>query len=388
MIACGLILLWAPSGPAQDIPKTPTFGADTKLVLVDFVVKEDGQVRPIVSFVAFNGGAPAGGAGPAEVVVEPFPSAAPPPVAGSPDTITVLFIDEGQTSPQEAFRLRPGVKALINAIAERNGVLALIAPWSKITLTEEAQGNKALFGAAVDKIVGRRLEGLSMFPMSDAEAIAIERGDPWILARLARRFALLNPGFGLDQAAMVAHGRAIEVARDARVLREDAYEVLLQSLDWLAKQPGRHSVVMVSGGFAYDSDDSKPQEVVTRSLRANAPIHFIDARGLQGLGRFQGAEFGPGLDRDAGETPFAFAEAAEGSTNLASDTGGLIIRNVNDIAKGLARVLDTMTTYYLIGYQPPEHKKPGFRKIKVEVLTKGLKVVARRGYFDEGSTAP
>jgi VWFA-related protein len=103
------------------------------------------------------------------------------------------------------------------------------------------------------------------------------------------------------------------------------------------------------------------------------------------MGRFQGVEYGPALDRDAGETPFASSDAAEGSSNLALDTGGLIIRNTNDLARGLTRLLDTMTTYYILGYEPPEHKKRGFRKIKVEVSTPGLQVIARRGYFDEAS---
>jgi VWFA-related protein len=97
-------------------------------------------------------------------------------------------------------------------------------------------------------------------------------------------------------------------------------------------------------------------------------------------------EFGPALERDAGETPFASAEAAEGSTNLADDTGGLIIRNTNDISKGLTRVLDMTSTYYLLGYEPPDHKKPGFRKIKVEPLDKRYRVIARRGYFDEAAS--
>jgi VWFA-related protein len=104
------------------------------------------------------------------------------------------------------------------------------------------------------------------------------------------------------------------------------------------------------------------------------------------VGAFQGVEYGPALERDAGETPFAFADASEGSTNLALDTGGLVIRNTNDMARGLERLLDMTTTYYVIGYDPPEHKKRGFRKIKVEIKGRpGLKVVARRGYFDEAS---
>ena len=391
------------SASPQEKPKPLVFGGSTELVLVDFVVtgkgdalvaglsasdfvvKEDGKVRPIVSFAAF-GGVERVDAGPAEVVVEPFPSQPSEPAPKIASAVTVLFVDDGQLSPTQAFRLKPALKKLIDIIAERNGALALIAPWSKISLANVVEGNRALFGAAVDKIVARRADDLSSFPIADAEAIQVERGDPSMLARIVARFIALNPGMDESSATGAARSRATEVARDARIRREDAYGVLLKSLDWLVKQPGRHSVVMVSGGFAFDSDDSKQQEVVTRSLRANAPIHFLDARGLPGLGRFQGVEYGPALDRDAGETPFAFSEAAEGSSSLAADTGGLVIRNTNDMSRGLTRLLDTMTTYYVLGYEPPEHKKAGFRKIKVEVLTKGLSIIARRGYFDEAST--
>jgi VWFA-related protein len=405
VLVLGLVLVPALFVPAQDRPRPPIFGAGTGLVLVDFVVtgkgdqvigglsaadfvvKEDGKERRIVSFVAMSGGAPSAQAGPAEVVVVPFPSDPEEPVAKRPDAITVLFVDDGQLSPRQAIRLRPALKKLIDIIAERNGALALIAPWSKVSQASEVQGNRTVFGAAVDKITGRRTDDRSSFPISDAEAIAVERGDASMLSRLTLRFVALNPGMDVDQAGITARGRATEVARDARIRREDAYGVLLRSLDWLVKQPGRHSVVMVSGGFAYDTDDSKQREVVTRSLRANAPIHFLDARGLESLGLFQGVEYGPALDRDAGETPFAFSDAGEGSSNLAADTGGLTIRNTNDLAKGLTRLLDMTTTYYLIGYEPPEHKKAGFRKIKVEVLTRGLNVIARRGYFDEATAA-
>lgn len=401
----GLALLSAYSARAQDKPKPPVFSTGTNLVLVDFVVtdksentvgglkasdfvvKEDGKERPILSFTAFGGAAVSVDAGPSEVVVEPFASGTPMPTpAPTPGTaITVLFVDDGQLSPQEAVRLRPALKKLVGVIAERSGALALVAPWSNVSLAREVEGNLALFGAAIDKINGRRNAQMTSFPMSDAEGFAIERGDPTMLSRLTQRFVALNPGLEADQAALTARSRATEVVHDARIRREDAYGVLLRSLDWLVKQPGRHSVVMVSGGFAYDSDDTKQQQVVTRSLRANAPIHFLDARGLQGMGVFQGVEYGPALDHEAGETPFAFSDASEGSTNLAVDTGGIIVRNTNDLTRGLTRLLDMTTTYYILGYDPPDHKKPGFRKIKVEVLNKNLRVIARKGYFDESS---
>jgi VWFA-related protein len=401
-----LMLGQAASGPGQDRPSPPVFATRTDLVLVDFVVldksdrvvtgltaqdfvvKEDGKVRPIASFKAFAPGEPEADAGPDEVIVEPYPTAAPAPAPRPPAAAAVIFVDDGQMSPAEAVRLKPALKKLIETLAERNGALVLLAPWSKISLAELVEGNRATFFAAVDRIRGRRVEDYSSFPIADAEAIAIQRGDAMMLARVTARFIALNPGMDGNSAGVTATSRATEVYHDARIRREDAYGVLLQSLDWLVRQPGRHSVVMVSGGFAYDSNDTrKQQEVVTRSLLANAPIHFIDSRGLQGMGRYQGVEYGPALDRDAGETPFAFSEAAEGSSNLADDTGGLTIRNTNDVSKGLTRLLDMTSTYYLLGYEPPEHKKPGFRKIKLEMLKKGYRVIARRGYFDETSSA-
>ena len=54
-----------------------------------------------------------------------------------------------------------------------------------------------------------------------------------------------------------------------------------------------------------------------------------------------------------------------------------------DLTKGLTRILDTTKTYYVLGYEPPPERKPGFRRIKVAVKPKGLQVLARRGYFDD-----
>ena len=386
--------------PPRAQPPTPTFGVATDVVLVDvvvtgerdrpvtgltaadFVVKEDGKTRPIVSFAAFENETRAS-AGPREVVVEPYATPESEPES-MPNSVAVLFVDDGQLSPQNAMRMRAPLKRLLDELIERNGALALVAPWSSISIANEVEGNRAVFAAAIDKINGRRNMDYSTYPISDAEAIAIERGDPAMMGRLVLRFISLNPGLDSDQAPVIVRGRATEVAADARIRRKDAYGVLLRSLDWLVKQPGRHSIIMVSGGYAVDYEDDEQRQVITRSLEARAPIHFLDARGLAGFGMFSGVEFGPALPTDAGETPFAFSEAAQGASDLALDTGGIVLRNTNNFDRGLERVLDTMTIYYVIGYEPPVNPKPGFRKIEVEVKGKGLKVQARRGYLSAG----
>jgi VWFA-related protein len=78
----------------------------------------------------------------------------------------------------------------------------------------------------------------------------------------------------------------------------------------------------------------------------------------------------------------ARTDAAQGAAVLADDTGGVIVRNTNDLAKGLGRLFDTMESYYVIGYEHAPQSKAAFRQIKVETRAKDVTVRARRGYFD------
>ena len=55
--------------------------------------------------------------------------------------------------------------------------------------------------------------------------------------------------------------------------------------------------------------------------------------------------------------------------------------NNNDIEKGMQRVIDDLTSYYLLGYYSSNRKLDGrFRSIKVRVKRPGVDVRARRGY--------
>jgi hypothetical protein len=76
---------------------------------------------------------------------------------------------------------------------------------------------------------------------------------------------------------------------------------------------------------------------------------------------------------------------AEGSEAVALDTGGIVVRNTNDLSSGIKRVAAESQAFYLLGYVPDNPARDGkFRKIKVELRGdkgKGLKIRARRGYF-------
>src|SRR3954469_21521659 len=66
---------------------------------------------------------------------------------------------------------------------------------------------------------------------------------------------------------------------------------------------------------------------------------------------------------------------------LALDTDGIAVVDTNDLDKGLRRVVDDLTSYYLLGYYSTNPKADGkFRKITVHVKRPGVDVRARRGY--------
>jgi len=66
---------------------------------------------------------------------------------------------------------------------------------------------------------------------------------------------------------------------------------------------------------------------------------------------------------------------------LAENTDGLAVVETNDIDKGMKRIVDDLTSYYLLGYTSTNGKLDGkYRKISVRVKRPGVDVRARRGY--------
>ena len=79
-------------------------------------------------------------------------------------------------------------------------------------------------------------------------------------------------------------------------------------------------------------------------------------------------------------------EAQNGMNYLANQTGGFLVKNNNDIAGGIRRVLD-QKGYYLIGYRPqdstfdPKKGQRTYHKIEVRVKRPGLSVRTRSGFY-------
>mgnify|MGYP003694379053 CR=1 FL=1 len=81
-------------------------------------------------------------------------------------------------------------------------------------------------------------------------------------------------------------------------------------------------------------------------------------------------------------------EVQEGLDYLAHETGGIPIRNTNDLSGGIRRVMEDQKGYYLIGYRPDDSTfdartgRRTFHKLSVKVLRPGkFKVRMRNGFY-------
>lgn len=341
----------------------------------DFQVFEDGVRRQTLSFAAFGAVATRARqkeAGAPHAVAVPFVQAA-----------SVLLIDDGHMSPHEAARLGPVLTEVLRGLHERRGLLLLLAPLSRVSAVGRLPEDAAALAQAAGLIRGHRFPQISNFPMTDAEALDIELGDTSARKRLESRFTLLNPGFGSQVPGTVMEivmMRARELAHETRNRRRDTFGAVQAAFSWLAAQPGRHSLLLLSPGFPHDPADPGFRRLITDSFEVLAPIHFVDARARVPFEVFQGIEYAQALDMDSRVSPYEGQDAAAGSERLAAETGGLSVGG-SDLARGLKRILDTTRTYYVLGYEPQARQKAGFRKIKVKVNRKGIEVLARRGYF-------
>ena len=102
--------------------------------------------------------------------------------------------------------------------------------------------------------------------------------------------------------------------------------------------------------------------MVTASRRANTAVYVLDARGLVAAPSGMQADVAMPLDivdRSAGVGVNETREGSEGSEGLALDTGGLVLKNRNDLAAGLARIGREARSYYLVGYTPSNRASDG-----------------------------
>jgi hypothetical protein len=125
-------------------------------------------------------------------------------------------------------------------------------------------------------------------------------------------------------------------------------------------------------------DDKKfLRDLTDEANYANATFYPIDPRGLPVFD----TPMAPGQMLPVHLDFTVLRERLDSMLTLASATDGLAVVNSNDVEKGLRRLSDDLSSYYLLGYYSTNTKLDGrFRTLKVRVKRPGVDVRARRGY--------
>jgi VWFA-related protein len=119
------------------------------------------------------------------------------------------------------------------------------------------------------------------------------------------------------------------------------------------------------------------RDLLADANRGNASFYPIDPRGLPAFDNPIGPAPPPPITIDQA----MLKERIENLRTLAENTDGMAVVNNNDLDRGLKRISDDLTSYYLLGYYSTNPKLDGrYRTLKVRVKQPGVQVRARPGY--------
>ncbi len=221
-----------------------------------------------------------------------------------------------------------------------------------------------------------------------------------------------------------SHGKEMDDALlELNEFRKDVFAVgTLGAISYVVRGlkdlPGRKSILLVSEGFRiYDQDNpnrsylsaERLQHLVDEAGRASVVIYTMNAMGLQYYGITAADNMsnprdtmsGAGsadytLDKISDRRNLAF-DNQQSLDYLAQETGGIAIKNTNDLSNGIRRVLEDQKGFYLIGYRPDDwtfDRRTGrrtFHHLTLKVTRPGkFNVRMRNGFYgvaEEDKTA-
>ena len=423
-LVAALALAGGVTAEPQAVAQKPSFPAETEIVNVDvvvlsrageavpdlrredFTVSEDGVRQEVVAFEAVHRPAPLPGAPGAAAGAAREPALRASTNRGTPGQEPATFVivfDELHLDSAEAERGRRAVADFLGTGTAGGDLVALVGTAAGTRWTARMpEGREALL-QALARLQGKRVGDMVRDAMTEYEAMRIDQErDPIVTDQVTRRF--LTTG-AIRRDVQIPRGEAPDpedfvTARDqvrsfaaqiyarASMRSEQSLGLVERSLEALGEAPGRKSLVLVSAGLIQDPRLRGYRRVVTASRRANTAVYFLDARGLVAAPSGLQADVAMPIDivdRSTGTGVNETREGSEGSEGLALDTGGLVLKNRNDLAAGLARIGREARSYYLVGYAPQNRAADGkFRRIEVKVAREDVTVRARRGYFAPG----
>jgi VWFA-related protein len=301
--------------------------------------------------------------------------------------IFIVMFDEGHLAHESLMRTKQGVIKFINeniGPGDFGGIFENGQMYNGRLTTSRAE-----LLAGVNRVnVGFEnrqslLATFRDFPRIDSEidATRIAEGSTEVARRVGEKVCKDDPqscalNGGVNQVENLIQQKSRLYVRQARMLTYSTLQNLRYVVSRLSRIPGRKTLVFLSEGFFVEEARDDLLAIGADAARGGTTIYSIDGRGLIGAP----SATSDVLNVNAGRsTAFDSGEAAP--VLLTSATGGIRIKNVDDIGRAFNMIVRDTSTYYVIGYRPDNQVMDGkFRKIEVKSSVSGLDIRSRKGY--------
>jgi len=301
--------------------------------------------------------------------------------------VFVLLFDEGHLANDSMARVKRGAEQFVReqmGPGDAGGVYVDGAMFRSLLTTDKQQ----LFAGihAVRPAFDTRQTILAPFrewPRIDSEidAFRITNGAREVTDQLGVKACQEEPTLcqaegGIGEVENKIQQKARLYIRQAQMLTDQTIKNLQMVCHGLARIPGRKTVVFMTEGFFVEDSRSILQKIAGEAARGGVTIYSIDGRG-----NINSMSANPDVTRRERGRSTLFDTGEDGPNILTSGTGGLMVRNIDDMSRAFGLIVRDTSTYYVIGYEPDNATMDGkFRKIEVKAKTSGLRVRARKGY--------
>nr|MDQ3070638.1 VWA domain-containing protein [Acidobacteriota bacterium] len=348
----------------------------------DFEILEDGVPQPLVAISLVGRDTSPAGAPPTQ---PPAPTQPTQP----PSSTWIFFFDINHLTPGSGFeRAREALGAFVRDRFREGDLAGVIDGKGMVngrltTVRAELVSSIASVKASGDAR-SRSIQMTREWPrlLNGDEAVRIVDNRREAIEAVVRRACADDPGqcpANADPEPFVRE-KAQRVVTDMRRAALDTLKTVNALASGLARMTGPKTVVFLSEGFVTAGMETTLGAVVGQIGNAGARVYAIDVRGLN-RGRGAGI-IDEAAVADAAGAQMGFDTQEDGVNSLAIDTGGMMIRNENNIGRALDTVAADASRYYVLGYQPANIKFDGkYRSIEVRVKREGARVRARKGYL-------
>ena len=404
-----------PEQPSRSQPASPTFRAGTNLVRVDvfptldgqvvrdltqadFEVLEDGVPQKIESFehIEVRGQVPTSERREPNSVAEGLAAAADPR-----SRVFVIFLDTYHTEIAGSHRMRSVLIDLLNRIVGPDDLFAVMTPemsakdltFARRTETMEGYLTRYWYWGRRDRITNQDPEEAEYEGCYGAEARSPVTHE-LIARRREKRVLDALTDLSVHLAGVREERKAVITITDGWVLYRDNPKLADSATQPQGPRVGvgpdgriTTDVMQAQGGYSRQGCDADRmnlahvdnwqtyRDLLDLANRSNVSFYPIDSRGLPASDAQIDQDIPPYIDQRI------LANRIDNLRTLANNTDGLAVTDSNNIEKGVRRIVDDLTSYYLLGYYSTNTKLDGrFRAIKVRVKRPGVDVRARRGY--------